>query len=56
MSYEPQYVELDGVWHLIGDGQRTECGIALPYDSPWTNELPKKVHCGPDADKAKKKD
>lgn len=38
MSYQTQYVHLpdDQSEHIIGDGQRTECGIPIPYNSPWT--------------------
>ena len=45
MSYKTQYVHLpdDKSEHIIGDGQRTECGIVLPYNSPWTTDEPDKV-------------
>jgi hypothetical protein len=41
MSYKTQYVHLpdDKLEHIIGDGQRTECGVPIPYNSPWTTEL-----------------
>jgi hypothetical protein len=40
MSYRTQYVHLpdDKAEHIIGDGQRTACGEAIPYNSPWTTE------------------
>jgi hypothetical protein len=40
MSYRTQYVHLpdDKAEHIIGDGQRTACGEAIPYNSSWTTE------------------
>jgi len=45
MSYQTQYVLLpdDKAEHIIGDGQRTECGEPIPYNSPWTREPEGKV-------------
>jgi hypothetical protein len=45
MSYQTQYVHLpdDKAEHIIGDGQRTECGVPIPYGSPWTREAEGKV-------------
>lgn len=45
MSYQAQYVTLpdDKTAHIIGDGQRTRCGEALPYNSDWTRDEPEKV-------------
>ena len=46
--YEQHYVEIEGKWHTAGSGERTECGIAIPYPgTPYTRVTPdKKVHCG----------
>jgi hypothetical protein len=43
--YKTQYVHLpdDTAEHIIGDGQRTECGVPIPYNSPWTNDPEGKV-------------
>jgi hypothetical protein len=45
MSYQTQYVRLpdDSAEHIIGDGQRTECGVPIPYNSPWSREPEGKV-------------
>ena len=45
MSYKTQYVHLpdDKSEHIIGDGHRTECGVPIPYNSPWTNDPEGKV-------------
>ena len=54
MSYKAQYVTLpeDKTAHIIGDGQRTVCGEALPYASAWDTEEPDKV-CSKCAKRAK---
>ncbi len=46
--YEQHYVEIDGKWHTAGSGERTECGMVIPYPgTPYTRVKPdKKVHCG----------
>ena len=48
--YEQHYVEIEGKWHTAGTGERTECGIEIPYPgTPYTRVKPdKKVHCGVD--------
>jgi len=45
MSYQTQYVHLpdDKLEHIIGDGQRTECGEPIPYNSSWTRVSEGKV-------------
>jgi hypothetical protein len=46
--YEQHYVQIDGKWHTAGSGERTECGMVIPYPgTPYTREVPDaKVHCG----------
>ena len=46
--YEQHYVEIDGTWHTAGSGERTECGMVIPYPgTTYTRTKPdKKVHCG----------
>jgi hypothetical protein len=46
--YEQHYVEIEGTWHTAAEGERTECGLRIPYPgTPWTRIAPdKKVHCG----------
>ena len=46
--YETHYVEIEGTWHTAGSGERTECGLVIPYPgTPYTRAKPdKKVHCG----------
>jgi hypothetical protein len=46
--YEQHYVEIEGTWHTAAEGERTECGLRIPYPgTPWTRVAPEeKVHCG----------
>ena len=57
MSYQTQYVHLpdDTAEHIIGDGQRTECGEPIPYNSPWTTE-PEGTVCSKCKNRAAKAD
>lgn len=50
MTYEPAYVQIEGVWHEIGEDERTVCGLVIPYPGTLlTRETPDKVHCGANA-------
>lgn len=46
--YEQHYVEIEGKWHTAGTGERTECGMVIPYPgTPYTRVVPDgRVHCG----------
>jgi hypothetical protein len=48
--YDTHYVQIEGVWHETAEDETTVCGLAIPYPgTPWTREVPDKVHCGENA-------
>jgi hypothetical protein len=34
------YVEIDGKWHEVTDGEHTTSGLVIPPLTPWVRELP----------------
>lgn len=52
----PKYVELDGAWHQIVEGEQTACGEPVPFGSTWVGSPDgAAIHCGENATKPKAK-
>ena len=50
-----RYVEIDGVWHEIGEDEHTTSGVVIPPLSTWVEELPEGAKLAKDTEDTKPK-